>query len=247
MASPARSLSDNTIKLEYGVSETLCFRFIEGKNLGKSEFPPFAIRVRFSTQDDRSLFLDAEDASDLERGLRNAGVDPRQGDFVRVTKIRHPRGGGHSIRVERVEDEADQSGSSRVEPGRDGSSRRETYHAPPSPPSPQSRRGPSRQEDSRRQQPRPQSQMEAKLEKSIDLAREHGPAAFHAPKPSQANPEADPRQDAPPFLAMYKSAIDTLIAARAYAQSKGMAIEIRCEDVRCLAATLIIGANGGGR
>lgn len=105
MASPARSLSDNTIKLEYGVSETLCFRFIEGKNLGKSEFPPFAIRVRFSTQDDRSLFLDAEDASDLERGLRNAGVDPRQGDFVRVTKIRHPRGGGHSIRVERVDDD----------------------------------------------------------------------------------------------------------------------------------------------
>lgn len=47
------------------------------------------------------------------------------------------------------------------------------------------------------------------------------------------------------FMAAYKDAIDVLLEARTYAQRQGLAIEIRCEDVRCLAATIMIDAKGG--
>jgi hypothetical protein len=47
------------------------------------------------------------------------------------------------------------------------------------------------------------------------------------------------------FMAAYKAAIDTLVEAKVYAQRQGLAIDIRCEDVRCLAATIMIDAKGG--
>lgn len=49
------------------------------------------------------------------------------------------------------------------------------------------------------------------------------------------------------FVAAYKSAIDVLLEAKTYAQTRGLALEIHCEDVRALAATLIISADKGGR
>jgi hypothetical protein len=51
------------------------------------------------------------------------------------------------------------------------------------------------------------------------------------------------------FLAAYMVAIDTLLETKTYAQRKGLALEIHCEDVRALAATLIIDQqkNGGAR
>ena len=49
------------------------------------------------------------------------------------------------------------------------------------------------------------------------------------------------------FVAAYKSAIDVLLEAKTYAQTCGLALEIHCEDVRALAATLIISADKGGR
>jgi hypothetical protein len=103
MASPA--LRDTTITLAPGVPETLAFRFVAGKNLGDSKFPPFLPRVVFTTVDGRALYLDSELADDLERGLRDAGIDPKRGDFACVTLIKHPKGGGSSIRVSRAEDE----------------------------------------------------------------------------------------------------------------------------------------------
>jgi hypothetical protein len=48
------------------------------------------------------------------------------------------------------------------------------------------------------------------------------------------------------FMSAYKAAIDILLESRGYAQRQGLALEIKCEDVRCLAATLII-QNGGAR
>jgi hypothetical protein len=47
------------------------------------------------------------------------------------------------------------------------------------------------------------------------------------------------------FMSAYKDAIDVLLEARVYAQRQGLALEIRCEDVRCLAATIMIDAKGG--
>jgi hypothetical protein len=38
----------------------------------------------------------------------------------------------------------------------------------------------------------------------------------------------------------YMVAVDTLLETKAYAQRKGLALEVKCEDVRCLAATILI-------
>ena len=63
-------------------------------------------RVMFTAIDDRKLFLSDEDASEFEHALAEQGIGPA--DFMRVTKVEHGgRGGGFSIRVERIEDEND--------------------------------------------------------------------------------------------------------------------------------------------
>lgn len=83
---------------------------------------------------------------------------------------------------------------------------------------------------------------------------QHTPApASVAPEPwspddyaAHRDPRPDPQRIVPPattsgrLLSAYMVAIDTLIESRAYAQRKGLAIEIHCEDVRCLAATIMI-------
>jgi hypothetical protein len=40
------------------------------------------------------------------------------------------------------------------------------------------------------------------------------------------------------------TAIDVLLESQIYAQRKGLVIAITCEDVRCLAATCFINAEG---
>lgn len=49
------------------------------------------------------------------------------------------------------------------------------------------------------------------------------------------------------FLAAYKSAVEVLLETKTYAQGRGLTLEIRCEDVRYLAATIIADAKGGSR
>jgi hypothetical protein len=203
-------LASADIKLEYGVPQTFALKFKEGKSV-ESRFP--GGRVMFTAIDDRKLFLDDEDANDLERAMY--GLSIGVADFMRVTKIRHPRGGGHSIRVERVEEREDPGTLAvpRAQPDADPGTRRAARIAA----------APSR--------------IEAQLEKSLHMARESGPAAFIAPAPEH---QAAVTAASVNFVAAYMTAIDVLIEAKAYAQRKGLAIEVRCEDVRCLAATLVI-------
>lgn len=78
------------------------------------------------------------------------------------------------------------------------------------------------------------------------------PPPAHAPRYSEAAalpplPSNPVTPASAKFLAAYMVAIDTLIESRVYAQRKGLALEIHCEDVRALAATLIIDAQKGGR
>lgn len=83
--------------------QNFALKFITGKNLGNSKFAPFLPRVLFTAIDDRKLFLEAEDASDFERALRDLGV--QSGDFVAAARVKLPRG-GHSIQVKRVDESA---------------------------------------------------------------------------------------------------------------------------------------------
>jgi hypothetical protein len=88
------------VKFEYGVPQTVAFKFLSGKNVDGQ----FGARVMFTLIDGRKIWLDAEDGSDIERSLSEMQI--KVGEFVQITKIRHPRGGGHSFRVEAIERQA---------------------------------------------------------------------------------------------------------------------------------------------
>lgn len=85
--------ASDTIKLEYGVPQVFALKYLTGKPV-ESRFP--GGRVLFSTSRG-SLFLNDEDASDFERGVRE--IAPAAGEEVRVVMVKHAHGGGHSIRV----------------------------------------------------------------------------------------------------------------------------------------------------
>lgn len=218
MASPAY-ISSGSDEIKLGPApQVFALKLTTGRSVN-SKFP--GGRVMFIAVDERRLFLNDEDANQFEHAMLDTRIQPAE--FMRVSRVQHGRGGGFAIRVERIEDELPAAVSTRSLPD-----------AP--------------------------SRLEAQLEKSVEMARIHGPAAFAAqpksrgtaPPPRSAapvqeshHPDNTARPDSPPFLSEYKMAIETLIAARSYAQSQGLAIEIRCEDVRCLAATFIINASGG--
>lgn len=58
--------------------------------------------VMYSASDGRVLFVVAEDASDFHHQLVDLGIQP--GEAIRVSRVRHGRGGGFAIRVARVSD-----------------------------------------------------------------------------------------------------------------------------------------------
>jgi hypothetical protein len=213
----------NEIKLEYGVAQVFALKFINGKNLGDSKFPPFLPRVLFTAIDDRKLFLDTEDAGEFEHALLDLRVQPA--DFISVTKIKHPRGGGHSIRVELVEDEPDTRA--------------------PEPPAARSRRDPA---------PAPPSRIEAQLERSVELARTHGASAFRNPPPAPPPPPpAEPASaalfagDAASMLAAMCAAVDAIVETQAYAQRRGLGVTFSEESVRAIGLSIYIGNQRAGR
>jgi hypothetical protein len=86
------------LKLEYGVTETVALKYLQGKSV-ESRFP--GGRCMFSLTDGRKLFLNDEDGLDLQHRLTDLRIQP--GEPIKLTKIKHPHGGGHSLRVERAE------------------------------------------------------------------------------------------------------------------------------------------------
>jgi hypothetical protein len=207
---------NDSIKLEYGVPQIACFKWLEGKSVPSQ----FGERAMFTAIDSRKLFVDGEDASDIERGMRDLAIRPGE-DFVRLTKIRHSRGGGHSIRVERVEDN---NAPAWV---------RDTATAPAS-------RQPSREE--------------ALLEKSVELARERGAAAFHR-APARISPEpppapateanngdhsARPDDTARRLMSCFAASIEAITEAQSFADRKGLKVTFTSEDVRATAISAYI-------
>ena len=172
-------------------------KFIEGKNLGDSKYPPFLPRVLFTCVDDRRIYLDTESASEMEHALVTLGIQP--GEYILATKNR----GG--VRVERaaVGDPV----------------RIPAQQAP---------------------QPRT-SNMEALLERSVELARERGPAAFISPEPAVISPMAQQ------MCAAMAAAVDSIIETQAYAQRRGLGVTFSEESVRAIALTIFIQNAKGGR
>jgi len=234
MATPQMSpRGDDQIKLTGG-PVVFALRFTTGKNV-MSKFP--GGRVMFTAVDERKLFLCDEEANEFEHALLDLRIEPAE--FIRVTRVTHGRGGGFSIRVERIEDDPD----------------------PPAAESPL-RHGPARAAAPTKEAP---TKEEALLEKSIPLARAHGATAFHAPKqrPVASEEETtgrknyDSNQDqpdhtpAPPastrgtmsalLAGALCAAIDAYAIADEYARTKGYpTVEFTAEDVRCSANTFLI-------
>jgi hypothetical protein len=96
MAAAAMPQFGGEIKLDIN-PQVFALRWIEGKSV-QSRFP--GGRVMFSASDGRKLFLNDEEASELEHGLRE--LDIRANELFRAQRISHTRGGGFSIRVERT-------------------------------------------------------------------------------------------------------------------------------------------------
>lgn len=94
MASTATDIRAGELKFVYGQPEVIALKFTEPRMFSGS----FGDRALFTLSDERKLWVDAEDASEIVRDMREHGIT--QGEPFRMTKIRHPRGGGHSFRVE---------------------------------------------------------------------------------------------------------------------------------------------------
>ena len=217
MATATMPRAGNEIKFEYGVAQKFALKYTTGKNCGEAKFPPFGPRVLFTALDDRRLWLGGEDASDFEHALVDLGIQPA--DFIRVTKIKHPRGGGHSIRVERADDANDADDAPAWV--RDTGSDPDMRHAVRMPPS------------------REVSREEALLEKSVELARERGAAAFHR-APARISPQTPKPAAAHQLMGAFCAAIDACAAAQEYAVRKGLNVAFTSEDVRACAISIYI-------
>jgi hypothetical protein len=106
MASPAGQgqarAFDNEIDLKTAVSQTFALKSpSRPKSVGQYG------RMMWTAVDERKVFLSEEDASEFHQELIRLQVQPAE--FIRVTRVKHgsARGGGFSIRVERVEDNPD--------------------------------------------------------------------------------------------------------------------------------------------
>lgn len=201
-------------KPEYGQTEIVAFKFIEGKDTTGA----FGPRVFFTLADERKLFVDAEDGSDIERALREMCV--QRNEPVKITKIRHARGGGHSFRIESVNAAAPR-------------------YAEPEP-----ARAPHRVPPTRLEQQLEESIHIARRDGPAAFQRN----AHIASEPvAPAPPAVDPSPAASKLMGALKGAIDATIEATAYAARKGVKLEFNEEDVRCLAATLYIQNSKEGR
>jgi hypothetical protein len=211
------------LKLEYGRPEVVTFKFVQARNFEGQ----YGARGLFTLGDERKLWLDAEDASDVERALRDQDVCALR-DYVRLTKVKMPRGGGHAIRAERVQETPRETRYDNAP---------EWVDAPPA---------------QAWEQPRP-SREEMLLEQSVALARQHGARAFQRP-PSRVSPETPPAaapsstdtgnstgfafQLKPAFIA----AIDAIADAQRYADAQGLKVTFTSEDVRAAAISAFIQA-----
>lgn len=230
MATATMPRVGDEIVLDYGAPQILAMKFCTGKNLGNSRYPPYQPRVLFTAVDSRKLFLDAEDGSEFEHALQDLGIRPGT-DFIRVTKVKHPRGGGHSIRVERIEDEyvSDEDGGDRkliaqLEKSIDMNRERKPAAS-----------APSWQRNAPAQVPPAVSATNGRSNGNISQV-----------------PPSSPARELPPAAAAMCSAmcaaVDAILETQAYATRRGLGVTFSEESVRAIGLSIYIGnQRGGGR
>lgn len=225
------------IKLEPGVPQVLAFRFLTPKEVLHG--------LMFGTMDKRPLFLTTQEGNDFEHTLADMAIQP--GEPIRVTKIQHTRGGGFDYRVERaVSDESQLEKDLRQSIANETAKR--IRRAPGS-----AARALTEQEaydlgmgGAERTSAPEATAAPALKEKAtaitptVQLQPHDTPGSGTADQPGRITPVTAK------FMGAYVAAVDILVEARIYAKRKDLVFDIRCEDVRCLAATIMIN-NGGAR
>lgn len=175
-----------------------------------------------------ALYLDAEPAGDVERQVRDLQIAP--GDVVRITRIQTSHGGcrWHVARPPELEQQLRDS-LTNVERNRNGNGR----YMPAAPMS---------DETHARVFAAPASAPPGPA----------GPGGHYnghqngAPASPPAHDNAAPlSQRALKYMSAYKDAADVLIATKEYIHRQGILVDLRLEDVRCLAATITINEGGG--
>ena len=226
-------LANADIKLEYGAPQTFALKFAEGKSV-ESRYP--GGRVMFTALDDRKLFLDDEDASDLERTMRELGIGVA--DFMRVTKIRHARGGGHSIRVERIPDDNPDTQPDMRHPAAAGC--------------------PRRRRRAHGSAARKVGRAGARARRACAFQRTPARVCLPEPPPAPAQTATNNGDhtagaaifttDAAPMLAAMCAAVDAIVETQAYAQRRGLGVTFSEESVRAIGLSIYIGnQRSGGR
>lgn len=209
--------------------QAFALKFITGKDV-QSNFP--GGRVMFSAVDGRKIFLNDEDANELEHALLDQRIQP--GQPIVVSRVQHGRGGGFAMRVELAEEpRADRAPAPARHGGRQESSFTEALleksvelarsrgaGAFISQPTPETPRGPQRMADIQ-EKPEPPASSKGKMANLLAGA--------------------------------LIASIDGYKLAAEYAASKGIPVkiefEIRAEDLRQSATAMLIEywRNGGTR
>lgn len=212
------SSRNDEFKPEYGAAEIIALKFTEPKMFTGAYGP----RALFTLTDERKMWVDGDDASDICRDLRDKGITRNQP--FRFTKIRHARGGGHSFRVEAIAGAAPAWVN--------------TVGTAPASRDASLGTGPSDVEDA--------------LTRSLALARTHGAQAFQrgahiarpaeVPEPAfpQASPETPARTASQQLMSCYLAAIDAISEAQQYCDRKGVKVVFTNEDIRATALSAFI-------
>lgn len=209
MATTQTSPKTDEIKLEYGVPQVVAFKFLQGKSYTGN----YGTRFLYTMSDDRRMWVDHEDGADIERQLRELGA--QRGEFVRLTKVRYPRGGGHAIRVERVA---------------------ESYEAPAASGNDDTAAQLEKSIAIARSHGAQAFQRNAHVLPAAAAASPDSQAAAAAVRDN--SPHDNPV--AARLMSCYMSALDAVHEAQQYATRKGMGITFTSDDIRASAITLYI-------
>lgn len=225
------------LRFSTNIPEIVSLRFAEGK-LKPSTLPNTPPDVQFTLVDGRTMYLPTAAAEEIYRNRIQAGaplqVCRRQGGKFEITPM--------SIEASAPAFHSNNAPAP-VQPAAPATHERAQVSTPAANQAPAITPASARVT---RRAPQPDP----------DPWSPEGYAASTPPAQRSAAPVQLPHPQAGPlsptslrFMGAYKDAVDALLETQGYAKSKGLLLDIRCEDVRCLAATMMIQASkdAGGR
>jgi hypothetical protein len=212
------------IKFEYGIPQVFRLKFLEPKSFDGS----YGVRGMYTAADEgfgeRKIWMDWEQASNLAIELRALGI--RAGEPIRVTKVKHDRGGGHGYLVARADE-----------------------RSAPAPRVAQSE-APAwvSREDAHTEALLEKSvQMVREHGREAFRAPAPPPGDLASARAATSSNDSEMAPGAAGLAGALMAAVDAALEATAYAARKGLELTFSEESIRALAATVYIQNAKGGR